>query len=93
MHAGPSGADGLLVFSEVYAKGWNAYVDGEKVDILRTNHTFRGVPVTAGEHTVELKYEPIELRVGTWSAGIALITMSGIWIWAGLEKRRDSKRF
>ncbi|MEJ7839529.1 MAG: YfhO family protein [Thermomicrobiales bacterium] len=83
-----TGGDGLLVFSEVYDKGWNAYVNGEKVDLLRTNHALRGVPVPAGEHTVELKYEPIELRIGLWSTGIASLAMLAIWVWAGVDRFR-----
>jgi uncharacterized membrane protein YfhO len=53
-----------LVLSEIYASGWQATVDGQAVKILPTNHALRGVPLPAGEHTVELRYEPISLRVG-----------------------------
>lgn len=83
-----STGDGLLVVSEAYAKGWNAYVDGEKVDVLRTNHALRGVPITAGEHTVVLKYEPFPLKIGLWSTGISSIAIIGIWGWALVDRRR-----
>jgi hypothetical protein len=83
-----STGDGLLVVSEVYADGWNAYVDGSKVDILRTNHALRGVPLGAGEHVVEMKYEPRELTIGLWSTGFSSIAILGVWIWAGIDRRR-----
>jgi hypothetical protein len=83
-----SGADGLLVFSEPYAAGWNAYVDGKKTGIVRTNHALRGVPITSGTHTVELKYEPLSLRVGTLVSGTAAIAMLGVWGWAVVDNRR-----
>lgn len=35
---------GLLVVSETYANGWNAYVDGARVDVLRTNHAPPSTP-------------------------------------------------
>jgi len=87
-----SSAPGLLVVSEVYAEGWNAYVDGDKVEILRTNHALRGVPLPAGEHTVVMKYEPRSLTIGLWSTGLASVGMIGIWSWALVEWRRDGGR-
>jgi len=81
-------APGLLVLSEVYAEGWNAYVDGERVEVLRTNHALRGVPLPAGEHAVVVKYEPRSLRIGLWSTGLASVAMLGIWAWALVDWRR-----
>jgi hypothetical protein len=71
-------APGLVVFSEVYEEGWRAYVDGEPVDILRTNHALRGIPVGTGEHTIEMRYEPMSLRIGLWTSGITGIVMLGV---------------
>jgi len=86
--AASTSAAGLMVISEVYADGWNAYVDGEKVDIIRTNHALRGVPISAGDHTVELKYEPESLRIGMMATGGMAIVMIGIWVWALVDWRR-----
>jgi hypothetical protein len=55
---------GMLVLSEVYDPGWRAYVDGKRVDLYEANYAFRAVPLPAGEHTVELRYEPVSLRAG-----------------------------
>ncbi len=71
---------GLVVFSETYAEGWKAYVDGEEVEIVRTNGALRGVPVPGGEHTIEMRYDPIELKVGLWTTGVtgmAVIALAG----------------
>jgi hypothetical protein len=86
-----STGDGLLVLSEVYADGWNAWVDGEKVDIQRTNHALRGVPLAAGEHEVVLKYEPMPLRIGLWSTALTGIAMIGVWAWAWFDGRRNRR--
>lgn len=86
-------ADGLLVISEIYEKGWVASVDGDPVDILRTSHALRGVPLTAGAHTVELRYEPEPLRVGMWISGTALLGMLaslGWLVWS--ERARPGRR-
>lgn len=57
---------GLLVVSEVYYPGWRAWVDGEDQPILQTKLAFRGVPLEAGAHRVEMTYEPLSLRAGSF---------------------------
>ena len=59
-----TGARGLLVLSETYYPAWKAYVDGEPAPLYVADHVLRAVPVPAGEHTVELRYESWSLRVG-----------------------------
>jgi hypothetical protein len=68
-------APGLLVVSEVFASGWRAYIDGRQAPILPTHHALRGVPLPAGEHTVELRYEPWPLRLGLAISAIAVVAM------------------
>ena len=76
-------APGLLVVSEVYESGWRAYVDGDEVEILPTHHALRGVPIPSGEHTVEMQYDPLSLRLGLWISGMATAAMLAIFIIAG----------
>jgi hypothetical protein len=83
-----STADGFLVVSDPYASGWNAYIDGEKTDVIRTNHALRGIVLPAGEHTVELKYEPQSLQVGLIVTGSTAVAMIGVWAWALVDWRR-----
>jgi hypothetical protein len=87
-----AGSDGLLVLGETCADGWNAYVDGEKTRIYRTNHALRGIPISAGEHTVELRYEPISETIGMWTTGIFGIGTIAIWSLVAVEwlRRRSA---
>jgi hypothetical protein len=86
--------EGLLVVSEIYSGNWTATVDGEEVDVLQTDHALLGIPVGPGEHTVEVRYEPVTLRVGLWVSGItglgsiAVLAWSG---WSGLSHRRRAR--
>lgn len=58
-----SDKDGILVFSETYYPGWNAFIDGKKVDIWEVNHSFRGVYLKSGKHLVEMIFFPRTLTI------------------------------
>lgn len=80
---------GMLVVADSFQDGWQAYVDGEPVDVLRADHALQGVPVPAGEHVVELAYEPVGWSVLPW---VALGTGTGLavlWALIALRARRD----
>ena len=46
-----------LVLSIPYQKGWTAYVDGQKAELLQANYMYMALELDAGEHTVELTFE------------------------------------
>ncbi len=57
--------DGLAVFSEVYyPDGWEAYIDGEPVEIYRANYILRTMKVPAGNHTIEMHFRPASFQAG-----------------------------
>ena len=55
---------GLLVLTDVHYPGWKARVDGRDVPIERVDYLLRGVPMPAGTHEVEFRYEPASFRAG-----------------------------
>jgi hypothetical protein len=69
--------EALLVLADNYYQGWKARVDGREAPILRTDHTFRGVVVPAGQHTVVFRYEPTKLRIGFFIYLIGMILLIG----------------
>lgn len=84
----------LFVASEVfYPAGWNAYLDGEEVPIYRADYLLRAVPVEAGEHTLEMRFEPRRHRLGLWITGISTVFVYGAalaLLVLGWQRRRRS---
>ncbi len=67
------GAGGLAVFSERFAPGWRATIDGQDAPILRVDGLLRGICVPEGEHTVAFAFRPFTLYLGACVSGLALI--------------------
>lgn len=85
-------APGLLVLSETADPDWRAEVDGGAVPILTVDHLLRGVPIPAGEHIVELRYESRTLTIGTALSLAAYACVVTSWIVAARRPRRRTSR-
>lgn len=70
---------GLLILSEIHAKGWTATVDGVESDVLPVNGALRGVPVPEGRHTVILAFEPPGLVTG-YALGITTVILASVGV-------------
>ena len=49
---------GVVVFSEIYYPGWTATIDGQPAELGRVNYILRALNVKAGNHLVELSFNP-----------------------------------
>ncbi|MDP8948839.1 MAG: YfhO family protein [Actinomycetota bacterium] len=83
-------APGLLVLGEVYYPAWKAYVDGEPAPVYITDHLLRSVPIPAGEHTVELRYESWTLRTGIAISLVACAALVALAVAAGVRRWRKT---
>ena len=63
---------GLLILNDTYDAGWQAWVNGKKTPIFRTNLYARGVQVPAGNSEVRFLYQPSSLR---WGLLCSLLTL------------------
>lgn len=77
-----------LFLSIPYSTGWKAYVDGQKVDVLKANIGFVAVKIPQGEHDVRFVYETPGLRLGIIVSIIAL----SILILTALYERKGQVR-
>ena len=72
----------FVVFSEIYyPKGWNAYVDGNLMPHAAVDYVLRGMPIPAGKHKIEFKFEPQTYKTGNSIAMVGsvlvLLTVAG----------------
>ncbi|HOV31929.1 MAG TPA: YfhO family protein [Candidatus Hydrogenedens sp.] len=63
---------GLLVLLDTFSEGWKATLDGEPVEIFRTNGIFRSVSVPDGSHQVIFTY-----TTPGWNAG-RITSLAGV---------------
>jgi len=82
-------APGLVVLSQMYDPGWRAYLDGEEIDVHVANHALSAVPLPAGEHEIELRYDPLPLRAGVAISGLTGLVMTGVFVLALVRWHRD----
>ncbi len=65
--------DGILYTSISYEPGWTVKVDGEKVEYIELVDALIGVPLSAGEHTIEMTFFPKGLLIGIIISAIAIL--------------------
>jgi hypothetical protein len=75
----------LFVLLDAFADGWRASLDGTEVPILRVNSVGRGVIVSAGMHTLEMRFQPLALRLSPWISWLSLLVI--VAAAAGLRRR------
>jgi hypothetical protein len=66
----------LAVFSEAFYKnGWQAYVDGIKVDHFRVNYLLRGLILPEGDHEVKFNFKPKVVYTGSYISIVAYLIL------------------
>jgi hypothetical protein len=80
----------LAVFSDIYyPAGWNAYVDGQQVEILQANYVLRALVVPQGTHTIEFRFEPQSFNTGktiAYAGSVLLVLLFGAYLFIRRKK-------
>jgi hypothetical protein len=83
----------LLVVADNWFPAWHARVDGVDTPVLRAYHTLRAVPVSPGEHTIDMYYMSSTVRWSLWLSVVlflGLTSATGYQMWRERTKRRAS---
>ena len=84
--------DGIAVFSEIYyPDGWQVTIDGQPAKLGRANYILRTLAVPAGQHTIEMIFDPISLHVTeaiAYSASGLLLVAALIGLWMRFRKKK-----
>ena len=82
--------NGYLVLSEIFYPGWKAYVDGREKKVYRANWSLRAIPIEAGEHKVDVRFEPKSFYTGAWITFITIGLSSIGIVYSLLRKKRNN---
>ncbi len=72
---------GLLVVSEIAYPGWEVYVDGEKRPVEAVGGVLRALHLEAGEHEVEMRFNPRSLKLGLAVGILGLLLLATLPRW------------
>lgn len=85
--------DGIAVFSEIYyPDGWHVTIDGQPAELARADYILRTMYVPAGQHTIEMRFDPTSQHVteGIAYGALALLVI-GIIVAVLIAKRKYVK--
>lgn len=83
-------AAAVLILADAYYPGWSATVDGLPQPIYPANLALRAVPLAAGKHRIEFRYDQQPLRRGALLSALGLLLLIGLWL--GLARRTGPGR-
>jgi hypothetical protein len=75
-------APALLMVSEAYHWNWTATVNGAPVKPVIADGALLGIPIPAGNSSIELSYRPIDLYIGAALSALTLLVMVALLLWA-----------
>ncbi|MBO6622896.1 MAG: YfhO family protein [Balneola sp.] len=82
---------GFLVLSEIYyPAGWVATLNGEEIEILKTNYVLRGMKIPAGDHELVMEFKPSSYSLGVTLGWISLVAQILIALAFGVTYFRNN---
>ncbi|PZL72475.1 copper ABC transporter permease [Enterococcus plantarum] len=79
----------VLLTTIAYDSGWRAYIDGEKKKIQSFENGLIGIPISKGQHSIELIYYPNGLFIGAGISGISICIFISSYFWKKRGKQYE----
>lgn len=92
-----SARGGVAAFSEIYFPwGWNATIDGKPAEIGRINYVLRAMKIPAGEHTIEMTFDPKSMHATSAVAYVSIILVyiavaGAVAVWAFRKPEEENQ--
>lgn len=84
-----SHAASSVILSEVYSKGWKAYLNGKTpAPIQETPNALRAVDIQSDTKYVAFKYEPASFKVGELISVITILTIVNLIIFRKIQRKK-----
>ncbi|RMG79965.1 MAG: hypothetical protein D6712_18850, partial [Chloroflexi bacterium] len=83
--------DGYVILYDAYFPGWQAFVDGQPAAVYRANVMFRAVRVPAGQHTIDMIYQPFWYPTVVW-LGVVVWLLWGLGLVMVLYRMHRARR-
>lgn len=86
--------DGILFTTISWEPGWKVYVDGKRTEPVELVDALIGVPVTAGTHTIEMKFFPKGMALGIALSvmGVMVLVVIGFYEFDKRRGKADSSK-
>ncbi len=82
----------LALFSEIYYPQWRATLNGEPIEMGRANYVLRAITIPAGEHVLEMTFDPVSIKYTEITAYCAIIILLGGFILIIIQKVTNRKK-
>jgi uncharacterized membrane protein YfhO len=73
---------------EAWYPGWRARVDSTDVPLERADSLFRGVPLSAGEHDVEIYFDSPSFKRGALLSIAGIVVIIVLLAWSRIIRTR-----
>lgn len=81
--------DKYVFLSWLYSPGWSAFIDNQKVDILKADSSFMAIHVPEGVHSLRMEYRTPLLREGAAVSAVSMIIIVFIYI---IQKKKVGEK-
>ena len=87
-----SDAPAMVLLSRTWHPYWQVEVDGARQEIIRTDYTLMGVPVTAGTHTLIFRYRSPVIAKAELVSGASWAIILVVTLWTLVDARRKRRQ-